>query len=45
MEEHKLNLFYFNHKISCPIIFLIIEINNDQEEKFIEDHSNYLLKF
>jgi hypothetical protein len=44
MEEHKLNLFYFNHKISSPIIFFIIEINNDEEEKFIENHTNYLFK-
>lgn len=44
MEEHKLNLFYFNHKISSPIIFFIIEVNNDKEEKFIENHTNYLFK-
>jgi hypothetical protein len=44
MEEHKLNLFYFNHKIISPIVFLIIEINNDKQEQFIENHTHYLFK-
>jgi hypothetical protein len=44
MEEHKLNLFYFNHKIISPIVFFIIEITNDKQEKFIENHTNYLFK-
>jgi len=44
MEELKLNLFYFNHKIISPIVFFIIEINNDKQEQFIENHTNYLFK-
>jgi hypothetical protein len=44
MEEHKLNLFYFNHKIISPIVFFIIEITNDKQEKFIENHTDYLFK-
>lgn len=44
MEEHKLNLFYFNHKITSPIVFFIIEINNDKQEQFIENHTDYLFK-
>jgi N utilization substance protein B len=35
LESIKLDLYYFNYEITLPIVFFIIKIQNDKEEKFL----------
>jgi hypothetical protein len=44
LESIKLDLYYFNYEITLPIVFFIIKIQNDKEEKFIEKNTNFLFK-
>ena len=44
LESIKLELYYFNYEITLPIVFFIIKIQNDKEEKFIEQNTNFLFK-
>lgn len=44
MSDNKINLFYFNHKITSPIVFFIIQVNNDNDERLIEKHTNYFFE-
>jgi len=43
-ESIKLELYYFNNEITLPIVFFIIKIQNEKEEKFIEQNTNFLFK-
>lgn len=40
----KLELYYFNNEITLPIVFFIIKIQNDKEETFLEQNTNFLFK-
>jgi len=44
LESIKLDLYYFNYEITLPIVFFIIKIQNDKEEKFLEKNTNFLFK-
>ena len=44
LESIKLDLYYFNYEITLPIVFFIVKIQNEQEEKFLEKNTNFLFK-
>ena len=44
LESIKLDLYYFNYEITSPIVFFIIQIQNEKEEKFLEENTNFLFK-
>lgn len=35
-------LYYFNNIDINPFVFFIVKVFNDEDEKFLEDHSQYL---
>ena len=37
-------MFYFNHKLTSPIVFFIIQLNNDEDVKLIEDHTQFFFE-
>lgn len=43
-ESIQLDLYYFNHKITSPIVFLIVKVFSEKEEHFLENHTEYLFK-
>ena len=44
MESNNLDLYYFNNKITSPIIFLIVRVFSEKDEKFIEENVDYIFK-
>ena len=42
--SNKIELYYFNHIMTKPIIFFFVKIYNDDDEKMLEEHSEYLFK-
>lgn len=44
LESIKLDLYYFNYEITLPIVFFIVKIQNEQEEKLLEKNTNFLFK-
>jgi hypothetical protein len=43
-ESIKLDLYYFNHKITSPIVFFIIKVFNEKEERFLENNTEFLFQ-
>jgi hypothetical protein len=44
MDSNNLDLYYFNNKITSPIIFLITRVFSVKDEKFIEENVDYIFK-
>lgn len=44
MDKSKLDLYYFNHKVTNPIVFLVVKIYKEADEEFLEEHTEYLFK-
>lgn len=44
MDSNNLDLYYFNNKITSPIIFLIVRVFSEKDEKFIEENVDYIFK-
>jgi hypothetical protein len=43
-ESIKLDLYYFNHKITTPIVFFIVKIFSEKEEHFLEKNTDFLFQ-
>ena len=43
-ESINLDLYYFNHKKTKPIVFFIVKVFNVKEEKFLEENTNFLFQ-
>jgi hypothetical protein len=43
-ETIQLDLYYFNHKITTPIVFFIIKVFSEKDEHFLENHTDFLFK-
>jgi len=43
-ESIQLDLYYFNHKITTPIVFFIVKVFSEKEEHFLENHTEFLFK-
>ncbi len=41
-ESTILDLYYFNNKITSPIVFFIVKVFSEKDEKFLEEHTDYL---
>ena len=44
MEDNKINMYYFNHKLTSPIVFFIIQVYSDEDVKLIEDHTQFFFE-
>lgn len=43
-ESINLDLYYFNHKKTKPIVFFIVKVFNEKEEIFLEKNTKFLFK-
>ena len=43
-ESIKLDLYYFNHKITAPIVFFIVKVFSEKEERFLEENTDFLFR-
>jgi hypothetical protein len=43
-ESIKLDLYYFNHKITTPIVFFIVKVFSEKEEHFLEKNTDFLFQ-
>lgn len=44
MSETGLSLYYYNHKYTSPIIFIITKINSSKMEKHLEENTDLILQ-
>ena len=43
-ESINLDLYYFNQKITEPIVFFIVKVFSEKEEEFLEKNTDFLFQ-